>query len=49
MLIDSHVHTIHSADSDAPVATMIQRAIELIIPMIALIFVWMHLHTILIC
>lgn len=29
MLIDSHVHTIHSADSDAPVATMIQRAIEL--------------------
>lgn len=29
MLIDSHVHTLHSADSEAPVESMIERAIEL--------------------
>lgn len=29
MLIDSHVHTIHSADSETPVSSMIERAIDL--------------------
>ena len=36
MLIDSHVHTIHSADSETPVSSMIERAIELGMPKICI-------------